>query len=1588
MGGEHCFPQVWHERPREVPTALQYLASPEGNKLWQDQDPLAEQVSHFFKEMLNAIAEQRLLPLDPPLDQPTASVYTYLETETPQALNEAFFNAIILPFFHGFGTLRSELPDFETYLRRYLLDRALVHLGEMLKNRGPAWCAYNRLMLEELRSQVRQIDASQIEILQRLDALVDQPDGPALVQWSNGLADLLSATGRIEKQVSEGFEVVLGRLSEQQDETLQRFSLLLSASGRIEEKIDRVLRILEDGHYVIEGTPTVPVDEAPTPGEPPFKGLQYFTEADAGLFFGREQLTARLISRLHPVTSRRGTGGKGNFLAVIGASGSGKSSVVRAGLVPALQSGQPLVNGDLPPTGSDRWLVHVLTPTSQPLPALAASLTRHSASTADTATLIDDLRRDPRSLGLYVLKLLDTGVQGKGKKKRTGAGALLLVVDQFEELFTLCHEEPERQAFIDNLLIALDFSPLLLVLTLRADFYAQCARYENLRQAIAACQEYIGPMNAAEMRRAIEEPARRNDWEFEHGLVSLILHDLGAEEGALGESRPPEPGALPLLSHALLETWKHRRGRVMTLESYAESGGVRGAIAKTAETVFFNRLNLNQQAIARSIFLRLTEPGEGTQDTRRRAPLSELTSRPELAAATELVLQTLAEARLITIDQESVEVAHEALIREWPALRKWLDEDREGLRLHRQITEAAQDWHRLNNDTGVVYRGVRLAQAIEWAEAHDDQLSPLEREFIEFSKFIADRDAADREAQRQREIEAARQLADEAEARRKAETERAQLAEQSAHRLRIRNRIITGVSALVVLAAILACVFAGYSRQQKSRADRNAEVAHQNQVTAQAASTQAVAQQITAEAQAHTRATAEADALAQKAAAEAARGEALRQSRISLSRELAAQSSGIASRDGDLALLLAMKAVDVASEPGMPVVAEAQTSLFHALQAANFSSVLRGHTDIVWSAVYSPDGKNILTTSQDGSARLWDIASGQATTIATYTGGISSAFFNADGSLILTTGNNQGQDGVAELWKLDGTRVAILTGHTGIVSWGSFSRDGSLIVTAGQDKTARLWKADGSLVATLSGHTDWVTAAGFSPDGQRIITLSTDATARLWDITGAPVATLAGHKKWVIGACFSPDSSRIATASTDGTARIWLADGTPVATLEGHTSDVYSAVFSPDGQKIVTASYDSTARVWRSDGTLLAVLRGHSSPLNFASFSPDGTQILTASTDNTARLWHTDGSLIATLSGHIDTVNTAYFRADGKQIVTASSDYTIRVWDLDRLYAPILTSLAIPVMWTGFSPDGQLVLTAGLDNLARVYRLDGTLVTTLTGHTAGLTNASFSLDGALIATSSRDGTARIWRTDGMFLTELKGHTGAVRSVSFSPDSKLVVTAGVDHTARVYRISGSQVMVLEGHSDVVWSAFFSPDGTRIVTASEDGTARIWSIEGQLLHTIDNNGVPVNMAAFSPDGQMVVTAGLDGIARVWLADGTPIVSLEGHTQMVNWASFSPDGKLIATASNDGNVRLWTINGKFLASVEGHTNWVTCASFNPNGNYLATASWDGTVRLWSIFVDLEAMRSEAALRVGRELTETECQRYLHQETCLSNP
>ncbi len=360
------------------------------------------------------------------------------------------------------------------------------------------------------------------------------------------------------------------------------------------------------------------------------------------------------------------------------------------------------------------------------------------------------------------------------------------------------------------------------VITLRADFYAHCAQYPLLRQAVAAQQEYIGQMTSAELRRAIEEPAKRAGWEFEPGLVDLLLHDIGVQPGGA-----PEPGALPLLSHALLATWERRRGRTLTLDGYQAAGGVRSAIAETAESVFTDQLDGTQQELAREVFLRLTELGEGTEDTRRRAALSELVRQSAEATQLRGVLNTLAEARLITLNEDSAEVAHEALIREWQRLHDWLMQDREGLRVHRHLTDAAREWQALGGDAGALYRGARLAQAREWGAANAERLNEAERAFLAASVEQEQHEELERESQRQRELAAAQKLAAE-------QAQRAEEQTQAAQQLRRRALFLAGALVLVLLLAVVALRFGRQATTNAQTAEAAGQLAFAREVAASA----------------------------------------------------------------------------------------------------------------------------------------------------------------------------------------------------------------------------------------------------------------------------------------------------------------------------------------------------------------------------------------------------------------------------------------------------------------------------------------------------------------------------------------------------------------------------------------------------------------------------------------------------------------------------------------------------------------------------------------------------------------------------------
>jgi WD40 repeat protein/class 3 adenylate cyclase len=1165
--------------------------------------------------------------------------------------------------------------------------------------------------------------------------------------------------------------------------------------------------------------------EAPTPGEPPFKGLQYFDEIDSDLFFGREVLTAKLVSRLCDA----------QFLSVIvGASGSGKSSLVRAGLIPALKKGSPLIDGTEPPAASSDWEMHIITPTAHPLEAVSTELTHQSASVTTTANLIDDLGKDPRSLSLFLARQVP--------KRHT-----LLLIDQFEELFTLCRDEFEREAFIDNLLHATLNSrdSITTIVTLRADFYAHLAQYPELRDAVAEQQIYIGPMTADELRRAIEEPAKRGHWEFEPGLVDLILRDVG-----------DEPGALPLLSHALLETWKRRAGHTLTLKGYADAGGVHGAIAHTAESIY-HTLTSEEQAIARDIFLRLTELGEGTEDTRRRASFEELMSHTENTEEVRNVLNILAEARLITLGEDTAEVAHEALIREWPTLRDWLSQDREGLRLHRHLTEAAREWKLLERDPGALYRGAHLAQAREWAALHPKVLNLEERTFLTASIEQEQHEQREREEQQQRELEAARALA---------ETQT-----HAAKQLRKRAFYLVDVVVIALLAALTAGLFAN---RDSTLARQNAAIAQ----TAQADSTRSNAQRLGAEANSLMQTIADPQLIALLS---------LRSLNTQYTAEGDAALTAAASHPlpqriftGDNGLTLENFSPDgkylvVASYYGNVELFDAQTG-----QKLRKFTTDEKSTDI--RAIFSPDGEAIYASSNDGTVWKWDRKTGKLQLHLHFDTGLTDVKISPDGKRLLLGG----LDGTARLLDIQaGVTLCKFSGHTAALEEVAFSPDGRYVATTSDDTTARLWKADGcEPVRTFSGHTKGLMSVDFSPDGKYLATGSGDDTGRLWDVDTGQEMRRFEHGYGVNAIRFSPDGRYLLTGSEDKTSKLWnVQTGQPIQTIIGPTAVIYSVAFSSDGRYFLTGGGDGAVWLWDMQKVFGEHPRfaGHTDSLFGIAISPDGRLLATGGANQggvlqSTRLWDVKtGQELHTFA--LDEVNSVAFSPDGRYLVVGDiGNVNNSAWLLDIQTGQTIRrfNAGAPVAGVAFSPDGKYTLTAGWDGYAKRWEAHtGELLTTYEGCHDHMYSTAYSADGQLVLTGCYDGVMRLYEAQsGKELRQFSAGKDSIVGVAFSPDGRLALSGGDDNTAHLWDLqTGKEILRLTGHTASLYAVVFSPDGKLALTTGDDYTARLWELQtGQELRRFTGHTGAVEWAVFSPNGKTFFTASDDGTAHMWDVD----------------------------------------------------------------------------------------------------------------------
>src|SRR5262245_26189200 len=1015
----------------------------------------------------------------------------------------------------------------------------------------------------------------------------------------------------------------------------------------------------------------------------PYRGLSAFEEQDAAFFFGREMASAQVLERM----SRRleGTG----LLVVSGVSGAGKSSLLRAGALPRIRE-----KGLASAPGSQSWPCLLFTPARSPLDALALHVALLAG--ADASAVRRGLEADPAGFALTARQATlaephRPAAPAAERDRPPQQRRLLLVVDQFEQLFTQCADEGQRRAFIAALHAAASTRhgphqppAALVVLGVRADFEARCADYPQLTDAVQD-RYLVTSMTERQLRLAISEPAKKAGSKVDDDLVGVLLAEVrNGQPGAFGA------GVLPLLSHALDQAWRCRTGETVALGDYERTGGIEGAVADSAQRTY-DRLTPAQQAAARHVFTRLTTISSEGVDSADRATRTELTEGKSATEAqdVETVLEAFAAQRLLTLAADTVEISHEALLTAWPLLHDtWLAETHADRIVRTQLHNTAAEWAGHARDPSYLYSGSLLQAAAGAAArigadpARHPPLSQAERDFLHAS------DHARRRRARQRQAFLAFLLA-----------------------------LVVGLASATVLAV---------------RASQQA--AHQRDVVASG--------QLISESENLGETDPAISALLSIAAWRIDPSSATRYAMLAAAaRPAIAVFSGY--HDTVLSVAFSPDGKTLASGSG-----DGTVRLSSLVTHQQIGSPLTGTHRAVNSVAFSPGGTTLASGGDDDTVRLWDLATHrQIGRPFTGHGGsvVNSVAFSPDGKTLASSS----LDGTVRLWDVATHQQLgrLRAGGAAILSV-TVSPDGKTLASSGDDHTVRLWDlaTHRQIGGPLTGHGGPVNAVAFSPDGTTLASGSADGTARLWDLAthrqiGSP---LTGHGGPVYSVAFTPDGKSLASGGADRTVRLWdLATHRQVGgPLTGHGGPVNAVAFSPDGTTLASGSDDHTARLWglATGRQVGRPLNGHRATIVSVAFGPDGKTLASGAEDDTARLWGlaTGRQIGSPFSGHSAVVLSVAFSPDGKTLATGNGDGTARMWDLathQQIGSPLAghSGAVVGVSWVAFSPDGKTLATGngGGDDIAQLWDLatHRQIGSALTGHGAGAWSVAISDDG-------------------------------------------------------------------------------------------------------------------------------------------------------------------------------------------------------------------------------------------------------------------
>ncbi len=1321
-------------------------------------------------------------------------------------------------FMEGFSLPDSPAFDEWMLLNREQLGRQMVetleHLGECLEERG----VYQRGLAHIRRAaEIDPLRESAQRGLMRLLALSGQREA-ALSQY-DACSRVLAAELGVEPsaETSELYELIV------------RGDFSPVAPGE-------------------DGTPRRPPRQV---GESPYRGLASFKEQDAPFFFGREAFTENLLAFL-----QRGQ----VMVAVLGSSGSGKSSVAYAGLLPRLRD-------------RGNWLVASFRPGVRPFYSLIAALLpmlERDLSEADrlieSQKLADALMQGDLTLSQIIDRILEVN----------GAERCLLLIDQFEELYTLSTGSAQREHFLDRLLgfietrEMLQGSPYAVLLTMRADFMGEALSYRPFADALQQAVLMLGPMTRAELRSAIEKPAEAQGAVFEEGLVERILDDVGRE-----------PGGLPLLEFALTLLWEGVSAGWLTHAVYERIGGVQGALARYAEQVY-GELDEGSRQRAQHVFLQLVRPGEGTEDTRR------IATGVEIGEANWALVQHLADKRLVVtgmdeLGSETVEIVHEALVANWKRLRSWIEADRAFRTWQERLRGAQRQWQESGRDEGALLRGAPLAEAERWLAERETDLSQPELDYLQASLDLR--------------------------RRRRAEQERS------------RQRVVLGLSVGLVVTLLLA-VFAAWQWRSAQQSQARAEAERDQTRAALSRSLASQAQLLVAE---------ELD-LATLLSVEAVNIDPSVEARSSLLAALAEKPQ--------LASLLGgyqdeVRAVAFSPDGRLLAAGDASGGVylreFQSADTALQSQVRRltGHTEGISSLAFSPDGRLLASAGFDDAVYLWDVASGEqaGAPLTGHSDNVWALAFSPDGETLVTGG----ADGEIMLWDLGAgmvssgqQRAPSLTDGLGLVSSLAYSPDGAVLAAGSSDGRVTLWdmRSLEPLGRPLAGHDRLVRALAFSPDGWVLATGSDDRRIVLWDVCsesltfGQPIGVpLTAHDDWLTSLSFSVDGDSLTSAGKDGRVLLWdlsslREDGRtpPPKVLAQGRDPFWSLARSSDGRWLVTGGERDHALVWDSNQVhpLADVLGDHTLRVDELIFSPDSQVLAAAFTDvrsvhegndaGTIDLWQIANGqpiLQALVADPWGVIHLAY-SPDGKILATAGGDNLINLWDVDsgsetfgEVLGPPLRGHLVDVTALAFNPNGKILVSGGevVDNIM-LWDADpdsiafgGLLANYDIGHKSPIQAIHFSQGGNTLIFRSN--------TEVIFMDMSTSPPQILQTMDlpvlsvYPPD----LTASVQEAQLGNKIAfldldpdsptfGEQLgRLLTGFEGWVWRTVINSDGSMLASTDNSGQLRLWDLSSRqpLGPPLINSVTPAEIViTFSPDGHNLASGDVDGNVILWDLD----------------------------------------------------------------------------------------------------------------------